>query len=313
MDAVELARAFGFEGPARISDAPVSGGRQGAIWRLEAGGGTWAAKVPFEPRTEADVGPATRFHEAAHTAGVPCPQVRRTPSGAVLASVGGCQVRLHEWVDVRPPDPMLDPELVGSVVAHLHRLDVPDTRPSGAWHTQPVGVVQWDELVAALARTGAPFATQLAQLRDELVALETWIELPRRRQMCHRDLWADNVRATSGAGACVLDWDDAGAADPSHELACVLFEFGRTDPGRARALTQAYAAAGGPGAVTRRADFSMLVAQLGHITYSAAQDWLRPGASPPQRAQSQALVREALDDLHSRVVLDALLAAVRGD
>ena len=41
---------------------------------------------------------------------------------------------------------------------------------------------------------------------------------------------------------CVIDWENSGPGDPSQELGCVLFEFGRSDPGRARALVTAYRA-----------------------------------------------------------------------
>jgi hypothetical protein len=105
----------------------------------------------------------------------------------------------------------------------------------------------------------------------------------------------------------VIDWDNSGPADPAQELACALFEFGRSDPGRARALRSAYAAAGGPATVDRPGHFSMLIAQLGHINEAAATDWLEPNARNPDRAGAQAWISETLDDPHTREVLTALL------
>jgi hypothetical protein len=58
---------------------------------------------------------------------------------------------------------------------------------------------------------------------------------------------------------------------PTHELGRVLFEFGHADQGRVRALTGAYREAGGPEQVSRPGHFSMLIAQLGHITELAAR------------------------------------------
>lgn len=176
--------------------------------------------------------------------------------------------------------------------------------------TRPWSADRWGGLVLELRAAGAPFADRLADLRDELVALESWIEPPRTLRACHRDLWADNVLPTAAGGVCVIDWENSGAADPSQELGCVLFEFGRTDPGRARALTDAYRDTGGMATVDRRGDFSMLIAQLGHITETPAADWLEPNPRSPDRADSQAWIGEVLDEPHTREVLDVLLAAV---
>ena len=114
-------------------------------------------------------------------------------------------------------------------------------------------------------------------MRDELVALEGLMEEPGELQTCHRDLWADNVLRTTAGGLCVIDWENCGLADPSQELALVLFEFGLGDPRRARALYRAYLEAGGPGRIDRRGNFSMLIAQLGHIGEDACTRWLDPG------------------------------------
>jgi aminoglycoside phosphotransferase (APT) family kinase protein len=311
VDAAEIADAFGLDGASRLSDGPVARGKQGEVWRLDTADASWAVKVPFEPGTEDDVALSTQFHEAAYAAGVPTPGIRRTTTGAVFAGVDGRRVRLYEWVDLLAPDPMLDPELVGAAVAAVHQVEFRHDGPVDPWHHEPVGAARWDEVVALLRREGAPFAERLAGLRDELVALESWIGPPRTVRCCHCDLWADNVLPTTSGGVCIIDWENSGPADPAQELGCVLFEFGRSDPGRARALVTAYADAGGPARVRERADFTMLIAQLGHITEIAATDWVEPNPRSPDRAAAEEWISEVFDDPHTRDVLDGLLAWVR--
>ncbi len=313
MDAVALARCFGLGGAARLSDGPVGRGKQGLVWRLDTAAGSWAVKVPLFQPGEDEVRSSTAFQEAACAAGVPAPRVRRTTEGRVFATLEGRRVRLYEWVDLKAPDAMLDPHLVGAAVAAVHRVTATNTDSVDPWYWEPVGAPRWDQLIEQLAEAGAPFAGRLAGLRDELVALESWVEPPRMPRTCHRDLWADNVLPTADGGVCIIDWENSGAADPSQELGCVLFEFARTDPGRARALTQAYRRAGGPAAVTRRGHFSMLIAQLGHITVAAASDWLEPNPRSPQRSDSAAWISEVLDEPHTRELLETILAAANGN
>jgi aminoglycoside phosphotransferase (APT) family kinase protein len=302
VDATELADRFGLGRVVRLSDGAVARGRQGEVWRLDTADGRWAVKVPFHPSGTAGVA----LQEAACAAGVPAPRIRRTVDGEIFALAGSRPVRVYEWVELGRPDPMVDPELVGATVAAIHRVRLPAVGPVEAWHTAPVGAPAWDALIRRLRAAGAPFADRLAALRDELVALESWLVPPAGLQECHRDLWADNVLPTPGGGLCVIDWENSGPADPSQELACVLFEFGRTDPGRARALRSAYAEAGGTAAVTRPGHFSMLIAQLGHITELAGRRWLETD----DRAGAAEWIAETLDDPHTRGRLTALLAAL---
>ena len=311
MDAVDLARRFALGGAAKLSDGPVARGKQGVVWRLETVDGCWAVKVPFRQSDEDDVRLPTMFQEAAHTAGVPTPQVRRTTEGCVFAAMEGKQVRVYEWVDLLAPDPGLDPALVGAVVAALHLVPSPAHGSLDPWYREPVGAARWEQLVEQLQGAGAPFAGRLADLRDELVALESWIEPPQLLRMCHRDLWADNVLPTPDGRLCVIDWENSGPADPNQELGCVLFEFARGDPGRARELTNAYREAGGPAIVDRHGHFSMLIAQLGHITEAAAEDWLNPNPRSPDRTDSAAWIGEVLDEPHTRELLETLLSASR--
>ena len=139
----------------------------------------------------------------------------------------------------------------------------------------------------------------------------TWLSAPREVQLCHGDLWADNLLPTPGGGLCVIDWEGSGPADPSHELGCVVFEFARSDPGRVRELLAAYRSAGGTGRLEGRGDFTMLVAQLGHITEIAGRDWLTPSARSPERRDSEAWISEVLDEPHTRELLDGLLEVAR--
>ena len=309
MDAAELAERFGLGRAVRLSDGPVARGKEGLVWRLDTADGSWAVKMPFDLASEDEVGAATAFQEVACAAGVPTPQVRRTTEGHVLATIAGTQVRVYEWVDLLPADRGLDPALVGAAVAAIHRAGPADSGPLDPWYHEPLGAARWDHLVRQLREAGAPFAGRLADLRDELVALESWVEPPQMVRTCHRDLWADNVLPTATGGVCVIDWENSGPADPSQELACVLFDFGHADPGRVRALTDAYRQAGGPAVVSKRGHFSMLIAQLGHINETAATDWLTPNPRSPQRADAAAWIGETLDDPHTRERLEAILAA----
>jgi Ser/Thr protein kinase RdoA (MazF antagonist) len=313
MDAADIAQRFALGRAARLSDGPVARGKQGLVWRLDTADGSWAVKVPIDPSSEDEARLAAAFQEAARATGVPTPQVRRTTDGCVLATIKGTQVRVYEWVDLLAPDAGLDPARVGAVVAAIHRVSAIDRRAPDPWYHEPMGADRWDHLVQQLLHARAPFARRLADLRDELVALEAWIEPPGTLRTCHRDLWADNVLPTAAGGVCVIDWENSGPADPGQELGCVLFEFCRADPGRARALTDAYRQAGGPAAVTRRGHFSMLIAQLGHITEIAGTDWLTPNPRSPERADSAAWIGEVLQEPHTRELLLAILAAARTD
>jgi thiamine kinase-like enzyme len=139
-----------------------------------------------------------------------------------------------------------------------------------------------------------------------LVALETLLTEPLNLQVCHRDLWAENIRATPSGGLCVFDWENSGAADPDQELAGVLFEFGRHQSGRAGELYAAYVEGGGPGRVRSPADFSMTIAQLGHIGERASRLWLQG----IERERIWGTVEEFIGDPLTRCVIDRLLQEI---
>ena len=316
--AARVCAAFGL-GAGVLSPDPVALGHVGAVWRLEASTGVWAVKTNENDDQESGAAATAAFQEAAVEAGVPAPGIRRTTSGTVLARLdGGRTVRVQQWVDLAEPDIRLDPVAVGELLARLHRVPAgPWTAGMPAevdpWFVAPVGPVAWDEQVSALRRARAPFAEALAAHRDELVALEATIEPPRRLRVCHRDLFADNLRARPSGGLCAFDFDNAGPLDPDHELAHVLAEFatdagGQVDKGRARMLVDAYAAAGGPGRLRGPGSFTTVVAVLGHIGHLAGQQWLAT-SDETVRADMAGWAAELVDRPFTRTVVTDLLDA----
>jgi aminoglycoside phosphotransferase (APT) family kinase protein len=308
-DAATIAERFAL-GPGPALEGPVARGEQGLVYRLATVRGAWAVKEPFDPPAEADVREDAAYQEALRAAGVPLPAVVRTPSGSVFADVGPARVRAYEWVDLRDRDVTIDPEEVGRVLAAIHRCRFEGANPVDAWYTDPIGAARWDELVSASLAAGAPFADALAAFRDEQVALEAFVAPADSLKTCHRDLWADNVRRTAAGSLCVIDWENCGLADPRGELALVLFEFGRSDPVRARRLSAAYVDAGGPSRAGRREDFSMVIAQLGHIAERWCRIWLDPASTDEERARAVSGVDEFLSEPLTRSQVDGLLDAV---
>ncbi len=116
----------------------------------------------------------------------------------------------------------------------------------------------------------------------------------------------------AAGGLCVIDWENCGLADPGQEVAGVVFELGIGDPGRGREVYRGYRTAGGPGTVRTRADFSMTIAQLGHILEAACRIWLDPASSEDERRRQEGRVAECIDEPLTVAVIDELLETVGG-
>jgi Ser/Thr protein kinase RdoA (MazF antagonist) len=304
-----LLESFDLGQDAQVSDGPVASGRLGSIWRLETDRGAWAVKVEDELE-EADLPEllnGAAFQEAALAAGVAAPEIRRTRGGELFADLGGLSVRVQGWVDMDAADPGVDPAAVGRLVAALHRIEFDGTVGVHAWYSEPVGERRWAEIGRALHAGRAPFAGELDALIPELIAMEAFLgQAPRSLRTCHRDLWADNVRLTPGGELCVFDFDNAGLADPSGELAAVLVEYAGADPARAGTLRAAYEEACGPGCVERPTDFAMPIAQLGHIVEEGCRRWLA-ATDAAGRADNEGWVREFIDRPLTRELIAGLL------
>jgi hypothetical protein len=309
-DGGRIGDLFGLGGDAVLS-GPVARGEVGQVWRLTTSRGAWAIKEPFERPSVDEANDDAAFQDEVFASGVSMPKVVRTTSGEVLADLESATVRVYEWVDLQQRDAMLDPAIVGQIVAAIHRVNYMGSNPVDPWYTDPVGAQRWDELVDQLMAAGAEFAEPLARQRNELVALEELLEWPSSLQTCHRDLFADNVLRTPSGALFVIDWENSGLADPSQELGLVLFEFGRGVPQRARALYDAYIDAGGPGRIERPGNFSMVIAQLAHIGEISCARWLAPSRRAEQQ-HNAGRIDEFLTDGITRRMIDGLVDAVSG-
>jgi Ser/Thr protein kinase RdoA (MazF antagonist) len=303
-----VAAAYALPGPVRLT-GPVARGQLGQVWRLDTGAGSLAVKEWFAKPDLADVSRDADFVGAALAEGVFTPRIVRTPAGDVATLVDDTAVRVFEWVDLKPRSRLVDPAAVGRTLAGLHRAGAPSAAGVDNWFATGFGEASWRELHRRLVAEDAPFAGELGALVDQLVAVESIIEPHESPIICHRDLWADNVLESGDGRLCVIDYENMGPADPSQELAMMLFEFGDDDPSRARRLSVAYRGAGGPGRVSRRGHFTMLVAEQAHIGQLACSRWV--GAT--QEAERARLARwflEIPDDPVTLPRIDRILAAV---
>lgn len=308
-DADEIGERFAL-GRAPCLVGPMASGHVGEIWQLTTDRGRFAVKVSARPGAVAGTDRDAAYQDAVRAAGVPLPAVIRATDGAAAVSLRDAAVRVHEWVDVLPVDRMLDPAAVGRLVAGIHAVAMAADEPPDEWYVAGLGTAVWGDLVARLRDAGAPFADPLAALVPDVLAAESLLVAPTDVQLCHRDLFADNVRRTQAGGLVVLDWEDSGPGSPTQELGVVLFEFGCGDPGRMRRLHTAYVEAGGPGRLERPADLTMLIAQTGHIARAGCEQWLAARTDDEREAHA-AWVAEFLDEPVTRRTVDAILAAVR--
>jgi aminoglycoside phosphotransferase (APT) family kinase protein len=307
-DARRILDEFGL-GSDGVLTGPVARGEVGQVWRLATTDAVYAVKEPFEPPDESATDDEAAFQELGTAAGVPAPRVVRTPDGRVLVRIRTAVIRVYTWVELRAPDRHLDTTAVADAVALLHRVRYTGANGLHPWYTDPIGRAEWRSLVDDLVRARAPFADRFADRFTELVALEQLISEPDDVQTCHRDLFADNVLATGTGDVCVIDWENSGLADPSQELAVVIFEFGGDDARRIRDLHDAYRARGGPGLVHRPEAFSMTITQLGHIGHVSARRWL-DDPRPDERERNTRRVEEFLSDGITRDRIELMLDAI---
>ncbi len=306
-----VAKAFGL-GDVEAEPLVAARGHQGRIWRVKTRRGWFAVKELLVGLTERDVQVDVAFQSAMVDRGVAAPQPLRTGSGAVLVTVGDLQFRAYTWVDLYGPRRDLDPESIGTLMAMLHRDPLPaEPSATDSWYTDPVPAQEWQETSERLAAAGAPFAAEYAASIPGFLSLQDVFRPSGRTQLCHRDLWADNVRLARGGELCVIDWDNCGAAEPAQEVAMPLVEFCYDDGDRAARLYRAYRRAGGPGRLADPSDFTMVLAQFGHFAITAARQWVE-ATDETSKGRAEAWFREGWEQPLGLSQIERLLHAVRG-
>ena len=306
--AAEVARQFDLGGGAVLT-GPVAAGRLGDIWRLTTDRGDFAVKDARYPIDPDEVAADAAYQDHVRGHGVPMPAVVRAPGGNALVHLGSGPVRVYDWVDVSAPDRRLDPGAVGALVAEIHRVTVPAGFPVDPWYVTPVGEPAWRELVTRLRAARAPFADRLEAVLPDVLAAEALLVETEPVQVCHRDLWADNILRTPGDGLMVMDWENSGPADPAGELGVVLFEFGRGDPVRMCELFASYVAAGGPARLSAPGDLTMLIATTSHIAQTGCHRWLA-ASTDDERTDNEGWVGELLDEPVTVDTVEAILDSV---
>lgn len=267
-------------------------GEQGLIWRLDTRRGSWAVKELLLPMDEAAAGRDVAFQLAAAAAGIPLPPPRRTRDGRVVLpapeAASAASVRVYQWAELAP-GPVVTGTEIGAVVARLHQLRHPDTRPVEAWFSEPVGAVAWEAMHETARRARASWAGALGRWLPELIALDAAVIPPDPARMitCHRDLNIENVLYAAAGGVVVLDWENSGPAQPEQELAAIVADIAMdvTLPA-ARDVYVSYLATGGPARVTGVPDFASAAAIQGHLLQFYSRRALDPGGTQDNRARA---------------------------
>ena len=216
----DLADRFDLGDDARL-EGPAARGQLGQVWCLVTSAGRFAVKEWFATPDPAGVDRDATLSELARAGRVLTPALRRTTDGEVTAWVGDAMVRVSEWVELSPRTRSLDPGAVGTTLARLHRVGPALHEPVSRWFSEGFGPVAWYALLEHLVDQEAPFACDFAPYVGPFIEVESVMAVHSSPILCHRDLWADNVLGTPDGDVCVIDFENAGPADPSQELAMV--------------------------------------------------------------------------------------------
>jgi Ser/Thr protein kinase RdoA (MazF antagonist) len=303
----ELARhvraAFGWDEDVVVSAGPR--GALGQIWRLDIGSARYALKEIFnQPPSEAVVEAELEFARRAAQVGVRLPASHPDREGRhLLAGPGGTWLRLYDWVDLRPVEltAQATPRELGALLARLHRCAPaaaiePGGGPPDPWYCRVPAAHEWEEAAASDATWAARLADRLTTL-PELCAAVAPAD-PAELVLCHRDLHPENVLADPTGALVVIDWDNLGPAAPGQELARALFDWfcddSTTDLDAMRGMYEAYVREGGPGRITKPADFSMLLTSRLNFLLLQTGIAIDPRAEPRHRDWAEREIDEAL-------------------
>ena len=317
-EASEIAAAFelGSAGGAATLVATTLTSR---VWQMETSQGRWAVKESLRPRRPERDDEVLAIELAAVAAGVPTPEpvISRATgrsSAHVRTNAGAeSEVRVWPWRELAEIDsatPVHNIDQVGSALAAIHRLshvpvvELPALHP---YYWQPPDDSTWDELAARAENTDWTLSQILSRSLRNLKALGgiARAHAPSEvRAWCHLDVTRKNWVAGPTADLVVIDWDDAGLADPCRELGQALVTFCRPDES-ARRLVASYAAAGGPG----RCDDLGVVAGIACVAANTAAMVIPAALTPERTDETISAASRVLDRTPSASALRAVVTA----
>jgi aminoglycoside phosphotransferase (APT) family kinase protein len=194
VDPREVLMALGFPGADTI--APVSGGRDTSIFRVERGGSTYALRV-FRPEQEMVSGAEVLAMLAASEGGVPVPRVdaHGVYDGRPALLLDWCEgMTVVAALGCWPERATALGAACGEVLAQIHAVTVPAEHRDFGW-------LRWGGL------------TPDDPLYQQLVAYA------RHDRLLHLDYHPLNVLTDGERITAVLDWANAHAGDPRADLA----------------------------------------------------------------------------------------------
>lgn len=314
----QVREAFGWDDQGEVAVEAGPRGALGQIWRIEVGKARYALKELFDDAPpEASIHKELEFARRAAEAGVRLPACYPDRDGRFVTTVaGGKQLRLYEWMDLSPLDPADEgtPAKLGVLLARLHRCAPAATEPIGRWYDYAPDPHAFREPSTSDAAWAKRLADRIKSL-PELCATITPAD-PTGLVVCHRDLHPENVLADNAGQLVVVDWDNLGPADPSRELAQVLFDWYCDGPvfdlSAMQNLYQAYLDEDGPARISEPADFSMLLASRLNFLLLQARIALDPGTEPRHLEWAEREIDEALRILPTAKQLTDVLATMSG-
>lgn len=310
-----------------LGDGPLTrtvGGRgaDGDVWHLLIGDREYAVKRPFRALDVESVRREAALLNHLASRGVEVPTQVTASEGGLVVEVpnllGGGSARVSHWVEgtsvadrtreVAAP--------IGTLLAQLHRAAPGTTEHPRRWYTAMVPLEEWAELIRC--SVGQPWHEALVARAGDLTAYADVVDRAGPGTgpfiLGHCDLHPDNVLAAPDGGLRALDWEDCGPLDPTRELAKTLVQWhvlgDRVDEEAIAKTVAAYRDGGGPGVLSGRKDFAMVLCSETNFLAHQIRLALDDDAPVERRDQAHHEIVEALGAyLPSLSALDRVLVA----